>query len=154
MPPEYTRVSRKSREGCRISGGGAGAARNSLQSVVARRLIQHETMLRTRLVLLTIVAALLAPVVAPCLASTTSGHAAMACCHKQEPASPTLRECCVPAGRAPTVPAPAGQVARIAPAPVAMFVPEPPLASIHLRADDSTRVLAVQPHLRFSVLLI
>jgi hypothetical protein len=111
-------------------------------------------MLRTRLVLLAIVAALLAPAVAPCLLSTTGGQAAMPCCHKQAPATPSVRECCAPAEGTPAMPAATAQTARIAPAPVSAFVAPAPFALLHLRADVSPHIFSVQPHRLFTVLLI
>src|SRR5262245_32826524 len=63
-------------------------------------------MVKTRLVLVVTIAALLAPWVAPCLAIAPVHHAAMPCCRPSQSEAPAARPCCAPADGAPAVTAP------------------------------------------------
>ena len=62
-------------------------------------------MLRTRIVALVTIAALLAPLTALCLTSVPADHSRMACCSPPGPNDPPVaRPCCGPAGEQPTAP--------------------------------------------------
>ena len=111
-------------------------------------------MVRTRLVLLVTIAALLAPWVTPCLAAAPDGHAAMPCCRRAQPGTPVARPCCEPAGTNPAAPpsaAPSLLLAAQMPAVVA------PVVSLARPQRLDTTLAAALPRalrLRSAVLLI
>ena len=110
-------------------------------------------MVKTRLVLLVTIAALVAPWVAPCLAAAPVDHAAMPCCRSSEPDEPAARPCCAPAGEAPAVPA--SSAASLAhPAPVAIvwtsaLLTAQPLLHVHVKP-----LISIHPRVLSGVLLI
>jgi hypothetical protein len=112
-------------------------------------------MVRTRLVFIVTIAALLAPWIAPCLAGAPTGHAAMPCCRKASDGAPVARPCCGPA-RDDTSTPPSSDATRLQPAQVMAVVDAAasPLAASP-RADlFPTVVRQIAAPLRSTVLLI
>jgi hypothetical protein len=111
-------------------------------------------MVRTRLVLLVTLAALVAPWVAPCLAAAPSGHAAMACCHRQDPGGPVARACCVPADREPGVPPSAAPSLSLAAMSSALAWAPAPAVSPRAVVAQRRSLASAAPRLLATVLLI
>jgi hypothetical protein len=111
-------------------------------------------MVRTRLVLLVTIAALVAPWVAPCLAAAPADHSTMPCCRSEEPTAPAARPCCAPTDDAPALPSSSsGTVANLpAPVPIASTFALPPIPfTSHVQPKP---LLSIQPRVLFGVLLI
>jgi hypothetical protein len=112
-------------------------------------------MVRTRLVFIVTMAALIAPWIAPCLARAPAGHAAMACCRKASDGAPVARPCCGPARDDRSTP-PSSDATRLQPAQVmaVAVAPASPIAA-PARADrHPTVVPPIAAPLRSTVLLI
>jgi hypothetical protein len=112
-------------------------------------------MVRTRIVSIVMLVALLAPWAVPCVTGAPIGRAAMPCCHSSQPAAPVARPCCVPDGGVPsTVPPSTGVwVSQAAAATIVAGAPVSVRSPQHLDARPDARVL-VPPRLLFGVLLI
>ena len=113
-------------------------------------------MVRSRLVLLVTIAALLAPWVAPCLASAPDGHAAMPCCrtgHGQD-GGPVARPCCGPVNREPaTAPSAPSSLPHLAQVP-AVVQPGVSLATPRRLDTIDAALPPIAARLRSVVLLI
>ena len=110
-------------------------------------------MLRVRLTVLVTLAALLAPWVAPCLASAPVGHAQMPCCRTAGDGVPTARPCCTPADPQPLAPTQtAASSTGAVPCPSFTAMPATiSVARVHLVA---ARLAPLPLQLRSTVLLI
>src|SRR5262245_59863755 len=114
-------------------------------------------MVRTRLILIVTIAALLAPCIAPCLLQAPAGHAVMPCCKPAGDGVPVARPCCGPADGDTSLP-PSSVASRVQPAQVMAPAPAPAIASLVAvsRHVDPQRFFAppVSARLRSTVLLI